>query len=244
MLKQILAKKVKEVAELKKRETFDSLLKIIDDTNTRNFAEAISRPGKVNIIAEIKKASPSRGVLVPDLDPVRIAAEYSSLGAAALSVLTDEAFFQGHKDYIPLIKRVAPLPILRKDFIIDELQIYESRAIGADAILLIVAILSSAQLQAFLETTHKLNMSALVEVHNETELQKVLATDAAMIGINNRDLEDFSVDLGTTARLLPKIPAGKIIVSESGIQKKKDIPPGVNAVLIGEGLIKDRSLFQ
>jgi indole-3-glycerol phosphate synthase len=244
MLKQIISQKEKEVAALKKRETIDSLLKKIDDTDTRDFAEAISRPGKVNIIAEIKKASPSRGVIVPDFDPVRIASEYTSLGAAALSVLTDKEFFQGHQDYISLIKQISPLPILRKDFIIDELQVYESRAIGADAILLIAAILSSSQLKTFLKTAHGLEMSALVEVHNEKELEKVLDAEAALIGINNRDLKDFSVDLGTTTRLLPKIPSGKIIVSESGILKKEDIPAGVQAVLIGEGLTKNSSLLQ
>lgn len=244
MLKKILEQKKKEVAELKKMATIDTFLERIDATKTRDFLAAIAQPGKVNVIAEIKKASPSRGVIVQDFNPVKIAADYSSIGAAALSVLTDEQFFQGHRDYISQIKQVVALPILRKDFIIDELQIYESRAIGADAVLLIASILSKEQLASCLKTTHKLDMQALVEVHNEKELNNVLATDAKIIGINNRNLTDFSVDLNITKNLAPKIPKDKVIVSESGIFKKEDIPQNVNAVLIGEGLVKNSALLQ
>ncbi|MBU0581310.1 MAG: indole-3-glycerol phosphate synthase TrpC, partial [Candidatus Margulisbacteria bacterium] len=189
------------------------------------------------------KASPSKGIIVKDFNPVTIAAEYTSLGAAALSVLTDEKFFLGHKDYISLIKQISPLPILRKDFILDKLQIYESRALGADAVLLIAAILSQEQIMNFLTICHQLNMQALVEVHNESDLQKALNTSANIIGINNRNLEDFSVDLNTTIKLLPLVPQDKIIVSESGIFNKADIPLGINAVLIGEGLTKNIKLF-
>ncbi len=244
MLNTIIERKKIEVAELKARETIESLIVKIDGTTTRDFKTAISRPGKVNVIAEVKKASPSRGIIVNDFDPVRIALDYTSLGAAALSVLTDEQFFQGHKDYLTRIKQISPLPLLRKDFIIDELQIYEARAIGADAVLLIAAILTPEQLRTFQKTAHDLTMSALVEVHNEQELEQALAAGASIIGINNRDLKDFTMDLTTTPRLMKMIPEGKVIVSESGIKTRGDITQGVNAVLIGEGLVNNIDLLQ
>ncbi len=243
MLKQIIAQKKKEVAELKQKETIKSLLQRIDDTKTRDFKAAISRPGKVNIIAEVKKASPSRGVIVKDFDPVRIASEYTALGAAALSVLTDEQFFQGHPDYISRIKQLSPLPILRKDFILDELQIYESRALGADAILLIARILTPEQLSAFYKKAAELSLAVLVEVHNEPELNMALKAGADIIGINNRDLEDFTIDLTLTKRLSPHVPPEIVLVGESGYTRKEDIPKELNAVLIGEGLVQNNNLL-
>ncbi|MFC1517302.1 indole-3-glycerol phosphate synthase TrpC [Candidatus Margulisiibacteriota bacterium] len=245
MLDKILKHKQIEVAQLKKTTSTDTFLQQIDATQTRDFANAISQAGKINVIAEIKKASPSKGVLIEHFNPAQIAGDYTSIGAAALSVLTDEKFFQGSNDNISLVKQVSELPILRKDFIIDDLQLYESRAIGADAVLLIASILTAEEISSFLKTIHKLDMEALVEIHNEDDLNKVMnIAGIRIIGINNRNLTDFKVDLNTTKMLLPKIPKDKIIVSESGMFKKDDIPQGVNAVLIGEGLLKNSSLIQ
>jgi indole-3-glycerol phosphate synthase len=244
MLDKIIEQKKNEVKALKEKETIAGFANIITSLPaTRDFIKAISSLEKINVIAEVKKASPSKGVIVENFNPVKIAAAYTEKGAAALSVLTDEQFFQGRKEYINEIKKVSKLPILRKDFIIDELQIFESRAIGADAILLIAAVLTKDQLDTFMEIAASLGLACLVEVHNKEELAKVLQTKANIIGINNRNLKDFSVDLNTTLSLLKNIPEGKIIVGESGYFTKEDIPAGVNAVLIGEGLTKNPDII-
>ena len=188
----------------------------------------------------MKCASPSRGRLIADFDPVRIAGVYEQNGAAAISVLTDEKYFAGHKNYLTQIKQKVKLPLLRKDFIIDPLQIYETRAIGADAILLIVHVLGK-KLAEFILLSKELGLSPLVEVHTEEELELALAADAEIIGINNRNLDTFVTDIETSRKLRAQIPADKIVVAESGIMSRADIEflmqANIHAFLIGEALI-------
>lgn len=211
----------------------------------RDFRAAlIGKTDDVRIIAEVKKASPSRGVIRDEFDPLGLAKEYEANGASAVSVLTEEAYFQGSLEYLRLIKEKTGLPVLRKDFIIDEYQIYEARSAGADAVLLIAAILDEKALKNFLWLTEALGMAALVEVHDEEEIKKVLEAGASLIGVNNRDLKTFKVDINTTVRLAPLVPKDKIVVSESGIRERADIlllkKAGVNAFLIGEALVKEK----
>ena len=198
----------------------------------------------IRLIAEVKKASPSRGVIRPDFDPVEIARIYASNGVSAISVLTETRYFQGSLNHLKDIRNTLGdkrPPLLRKDFITDPYQIYESRAYGADSLLLIVALLNLQQLVELLELSHELDMSCLVEVHNEAELDIALRSKARTIGINNRDLRTFTVDITTTERLRPLIPKDKIVVSESGIKNRRDTEKlrqwGVDAVLIGESLM-------
>lgn len=203
-------------------------------------AALAAKPGP-RVIAEVKKASPSKGVIRRDFDPVKIATSYEAGGASAISVLTDEKFFQGHPGYLAMVKEAVKLPVLRKDFLIDPWQVYESRAIGADAILLIVAVLSGSQLSEYLEIAHQLGMQALVECHDRAELEVALGTSARIIGINNRDLRSFEVSLQTTLEMVPLIPDDRLLVSESGIHTREDIEAlaehSVAAVLIGEALM-------
>ena len=208
-----------------------------------DFASAL--PGdRVRLIAEVKKASPSGGVIRSDFDPVAIAQTYASNGASAISVLTESRHFQGSLNYLKDIRDALGdkrLPLLRKDFIFDPYQIYESRAYGADSLLLIVAILTPKKLEELLELSHQLGMSCLVEVHDEAELEVALRSQTGIIGINNRDLSNFTVDLTTTERLRPLIPADRIVVSESGIKDSGDMEKlrqwGVDAALVGESLM-------
>jgi indole-3-glycerol phosphate synthase len=209
---------------------------------TLDLAAALRGDG-IRLIAEVKKASPSRGIIRPDFDPVEIAKIYADNGAAAVSVLTEAGYFQGSLDYLRDIRNVLSnkLPLLRKDFIFDPYQVYESRAYGADSLLLIVAILKPKDLKGLLRLSHELDMSCLVEVHNEAEVEIALQSEAKIIGINNRDLTTLSVDITTTERLRPLIPPDRIVVSESGIKERADIEKlsrlGVDAVLIGESLM-------
>jgi len=198
----------------------------------------------IRLIAEIKKASPSRGVIRADFDPVAIARIYAANGAAVISVLTESKYFQGSLSHLKDIRDGLGnrrLPLLRKDFIFDPYQVYQSRAYGADSLLLIVAILTSEKLGELLELSHELGMSCLVEVHNEAELETALKSQAKIIGINNRDLKTFTVDLTVTERICPLIPRDRIVVSESGIKDRSDIEKmkgwGVDAVLVGESLM-------
>jgi indole-3-glycerol phosphate synthase len=207
------------------------------------------RGDKVRLIAEVKKASPSKGIICPDFNPVNIAKTYAANGAAAISVLTEPKYFLGSLDYLLDIKKALaakPLPLLRKDFIFDPYQIYEARAYGADCLLLIVAMLSPAQLSELLQLSQQLGMMNLVEVHNAAELEIALKSGAPVIGINNRDLNTFKVDLKTTSTLRPLIPADRLVVSESGIRTRKDMLQlqewGVNAALIGEALMTSPDL--
>jgi indole-3-glycerol phosphate synthase len=213
-----------------------------EQTSALDLASALRGDG-IQLIAEVKKASPSRGIIRPDFDPVEIAKIYAGNGAAAVSVLTEALHFQGSLEHLKNIRKALPdkLPLLRKDFIVDPYQIYESRAYGADSLLLIVAILEPEKLQELLGISHELNMSCLVEVHNEAEVEIALKSQAKIIGINNRDLNTFGVDLATTERLRPLIPRDRIVVSESGIKERTDIEKlrrlGIDAVLIGESLM-------
>lgn len=213
----------------------------------KNFADALRAGDYVSLIAEIKPASPSRGDLNTNADPVKIARVYDENGASAISVLTDRQFFKGDLNNLKAARVGADIPLLRKDFIIDEYQVFESRALQADAILLIARILDDAQLRAYRELAKALEMSALVEIHDERELERALKSDAKIIGINNRNLADFTLDLGTTELLAPKIGRAsdgdaKIIVSESGIFTRADVEraanAGADAVLVGEALMR------
>ncbi len=208
---------------------------------TRDFSGALRRcDGGLRLIAEIKKASPSRGLIVGDFDPVAIARRYGELGASAYSVLTDRLFFQGSIDYLQLVSRSFSLPVLRKEFIIDESQIFQSRLIGADAILLIVAALDPSQLGDYLQLAAAIGLHVLVEVHDRNELDRAIEKGAPIIGVNNRDLKDFSLKLQTSLLLRPFIPSDVIAVSESGMKTSADITlieqASFDAVLIGEGL--------
>jgi indole-3-glycerol phosphate synthase len=248
ILETIVAHKKLEVARLGQRKvTVDELKSEAQQHGARrDFASALRRPkgGPVALIAEVKKASPSAGIICQDFDPVRIAREYQEAGASCLSVLTDEKFFQGSLGYLQQIRAAVTLPLLRKDFIIDERQIPESIEWGADAILLIVAILSDGQLEKYLALAAAADLAALVEVHDEAELDRALAAGADMIGVNNRDLKSFKVDLATTERLANRF-RGKggngLLVAESGIRSREDVLRlarcGANAILVGEALM-------
>lgn len=210
---------------------------------TRDFGSAIKRNGeKIKLIAELKKASPSKGLIRKDFDPIKICSIYDEKNVNAISVLTEEDFFQGHLSYIKTVKDIASKPILRKDFIFDEYQIYESRVNHADAILLIAAILEKNQAKEYLHLAEELGLHVLFEVHDEYDLEKALSIDADIIGINNRNLKTLKIDLTTTFRLKKDIPRGKTVVSESGIKDRNDViklqDAGVDAMLIGTSLME------
>jgi indole-3-glycerol phosphate synthase len=239
-LKEILAEKRKEVGILKKGGV--STGRENDIPPTRDFKGAISIPDRICLIAEIKFASPSAGVIREGTDPITIGRTYEGAEAAAISLLTDKVFFHGDLNYLPQLKRAVSLPILRKDFIVDEIQVRESLLWGADAVLLIVRILSRQQLKELLDTCKKLGLAALTEVHDRDEVQTAIECGADIIGINNRNLDTFEVDLQTTIELAPLIPDRHILVGESGIGDGKDIRKlhgmGINAVLVGSALMK------
>ncbi|MBI5557325.1 MAG: indole-3-glycerol phosphate synthase TrpC [Deltaproteobacteria bacterium] len=239
ILDTIVAHKREEVKALLARGLSDPDQEIAPP---RGFQRALTGYGGMALIAEAKKASPSKGVICADFDPVHIAGQYQAGGAQAMSVLTDEKFFQGSLAYIPLVRAAVALPVLRKDFIIHEAQIREAARFGADAILLIAAILETNQIREFLAQSRELGLDVLVEVHDEPELEKALAAGSPLIGINNRNLRDFSMDLDTTFRLKRLIPPGIPVVSESGIRNVEDIRrltgAGVTAVLVGETLMR------
>ena len=243
ILDRILARKVEEIAErrlemplLEMRTRAESSVIL-----TLDMLSALQKD-KVALIAEIKRASPSAGVLVDDFAPVMMAATYAYNGAAAISVLTDEGFFQGSLRYLRAVRQAVEVPILRKDFIIDPYQVYEGRVAGADTILLIVAALSDVQLRDLHDLTIELGMSALVEVHNESEMARALQINSRLIGINNRDLGTFDVDLETTARLASMVNDDVVLVAESGIRNAQDVRTmgsyGADAILVGESLVK------
>ena len=244
ILDRIIEQKKITLAERKRSVTLDRLIEQARNQQpVRDFATALTRPGKVNIIAEAKKASPSKGVIRADFDPVNIARCYETNGAGAVSILTEEHFFQGHIDFLAAVRRSVTIPLLRKDFIIDPYQVYEARAAGADALLLIAAVLDSSDLQSLLQLVQDLGMHALVEVHTEDELEKALKVNPSIIGINNRNLDNFVTDIETTLRLQALVPDNIITVSESGIDTQDDIRRlrdcGVNAFLIGESLMRE-----
>jgi len=248
ILDEIVRAKAEELTR-RKQDIPLSEMEAISSKNSKrakNFAAAL-RGDDIRLIAEVKRASPSKGLLCPDLDPVKLAQTYAQNGAAAISVLTEERYFHGSLEHLSAIStkregwRERDIPILRKDFILEPYQVYESRAYGADALLLIVAILSDEQLTELLSLSHKLGMKCLVEVHDEAELKRALSSGAQLIGINNRDLKTFAVDLATTKRLRPLVPPDRIVVSESGIRDRGHVHMlrewGVDAILVGEALV-------
>ncbi|MGN0624197.1 MAG: indole-3-glycerol phosphate synthase TrpC [Oscillospiraceae bacterium] len=210
-----------------------------------SFSKAIKQD-RLSVISEVKKASPSKGLIRPDFEPVKIAAQYEAAGADAISCLTEEYYFQGSSEYLKNIRSCVKLPILRKDFIIDEYQIYEAKTIGANAVLLISAILSPQQMKEYSELAHSLGLECLVEVHNEEEYRKTEGFKADMLGINNRDLYTFEVDLNTTGRLKEIVGEQSVLVSESGIASNADMKQvrslGADAVLIGETLMRSNNI--
>jgi indole-3-glycerol phosphate synthase len=212
----------------------------------RGFAAALARSPAPRVVAEVKRRSPSRGEIRRDFDPVACAQAYAEGGAAAISVLTDERFFGGHLSFLSKIRAAVALPLLRKDFLIDAYQVDEARVAGADAVLLIAAALSQAELVALRERAALRQLDALVEVHDESELERALDAGAHLIGINNRDLRSFETDLGVTLRLAPRIPPGIVVVAESGIASREDIRrlerAGVHAFLVGESLMRQDDL--
>ncbi len=245
ILPLILATKRDEVAALRARETMPDLMaRAADQPPTRGFARALAASPNLVLIAEVKKASPSKGVIRADFDPATIARAYHAGGAACLSVLTDETYFQGSLDYLSQIRAATPLPLLRKDFVIDVAQIYEARVAGADAILVIVAAVPSpARIAEFVHVAGLLGMDALVEVHDARELALASEAGARLIGVNNRDLATFAVRLETSEELLPLLPPGALGVAESGVFTNADVQrmrtAGAQAVLVGESLMRE-----
>ncbi len=212
----------------------------------RSLFDALSQKQHMAIIAEIKKASPSKGILVEDFDPLRIANDYFAIHVDAISILTETDYFLGRPEYLEAVSKVSPIPLLRKDFVIDEYQLYESKLLGADAVLLIASILDEKTFQTFFDIATNLGLDCLCEAHNEEEIKKIEQVGGNIIGINNRDLKTFAQDIQTTIRLLPFISKGKIVVSESAIKTPDEInmlkQAGVSAVLIGETFMKSENM--
>jgi indole-3-glycerol phosphate synthase len=251
ILDEIVLHKRHEVAAARARISEAELRARITELEepTRGFAQALKdsrATGRTTIIAEVKKGSPSKGVIRPGFDPLAIAETYAAGGAACLSVLTDERFFLGHLRYLRLIREQVRLPLLRKDFVCDPYQIVEARCAGADAILLIAAMLELEQLRDFAALARELSLDVLLEVHDEAELATALQTDCELIGINNRDLRTFATELATTERLLPRIPPERFVVAESGIHSRADIErlqaAGAGAFLVGESLMRETDI--
>jgi indole-3-glycerol phosphate synthase len=243
ILERIVASKRREVAQRRASVPDSALQRLLATAPpVRDFRAALALGTGVRLIAEIKKASPSAGVLRADFDPVALARTYAASGAAALSVLTDEPFFQGNLDYLRAIRAAVDLPLLRKDFLLDRYQLLEARVAGADAVLLIAEILDDATLQHLLSEAQALGMHALVELYEPANLSRVLAAGAKLVGVNNRDLRTFVTRLEHTLELAPKVPADCLLVSESGIRTRADIArlaaAGVKAVLIGETFMR------
>jgi indole-3-glycerol phosphate synthase len=249
ILKKILDKKLEEIANRKQRMSIADLEEIAQGVEKpRGFYKALQHKvsaKKPAIIAEIKKASPSQGVIREDFQPITIGLDYAMNGAACLSVLTDKEFFQGAEAYLSMVRERCPLPVIRKDFMIDPYQIYESHALGADCILLIVAALGDSQMHELAETATKLGMDVLVESHDAEELERALKLDTKLIGINNRNLRTFETALQTTLSLKAMIPEDRIIITESGIHSQEDVQlmldNGIFAFLVGESFMRAES---
>lgn len=246
VLNKIMQHKIEEVAYVKSSLSHEDVRAMADDqVDTRGFVMALQTKLDENlnaVIAEVKKASPSKGIIRENFIPEKIAESYAEHGAACLSVLTDQEFFKGHMDYMVAARAACDLPVLRKDFMVDEYQVFEARANGADCILLIVAALEDGLMQDLAGRAIELGMDVLVEVHDGQELERGLKLDMPMIGINNRDLRDFTTSLDTTIALLKDIPAGKIVVTESGIHTAADVllmrQHKVNTFLVGEAFMR------
>ncbi len=245
ILDDIVENKQKEVHEAKKKVPLSLLESTLSKLRPAKGFLSLSRSREgVKIIAEVKKASPSKGVFVSDFDPIRVAKSYEENGAFAISVLTDSCFFQGSLEYLKSIRNEVELPLLRKDFTIDSYQIYEARCYGADMVLLIVSILEKEQIKEFCLIAEELGMDAIVEVHDEKELEIALSAGSKIIGINNRDLRTFKVDINTSIRLANLIPEDVLVISESGIKEANDIASlyreGISTFLVGEALMKGK----
>jgi len=246
ILNKILETKKVEIAAAKAKIGLPEMQALAESApKTRDFIGSIRKKivaGKAAVIAEIKKASPSKGVIRPDFKPSEIALSYEKGGAACLSVLTDVEYFQGSSEYLKLARAACKLPVLRKDFMIDEYQVYEARAMGADCILLIAAAIDLSKMRELENIAHKLGMSVLVEVHNGEELELALQLETPLLGINNRNLRTFEVTLDTTLGLLNRLPQGKIVVTESGIFTTEDVKlmrnNQVNTFLVGEAFMR------
>ena len=247
ILQRILARKREEVDEHRSRTPPAELrARAADAPATRGFLRALKahiESGDAAVIAEVKKASPSKGVIRANFDPVAIARRYEAGGAACLSVLTDVDFFQGADEYLVAAREACTLPVLRKDFIVDEYQLHEARALGADAVLLIAAALDDARLAGFAALAAELGLDALAEVHDATELERVLRLPLPLVGVNNRDLRTFGVSLDTTLALKDRLPADRVLVTESGIAAPADVArmrdAGVHAFLVGEAFMRE-----
>ncbi len=247
ILDQIVTTKWREIEAAKARYSETTLeQKLQNLPDVRDFTSALDMPGEVRIIAEVKKASPSVGVIRDDFDPVHIAKTYCAHGAACLSVLTDEKYFQGHLDYLIAIRKEVDVPILRKEFILDRYQLLEARLASADAVLLIAEILPGKRLKELCSQASELGLHVLIELHDSHELQRVIDTGARLIGINNRDLRTFQTRLEHTIDLMPKIPEEILVVSESGIRSHDDLKflakHGISAVLVGESLMRSNDI--
>jgi indole-3-glycerol phosphate synthase len=246
ILNKILGRKAEEISDRMARKPLSLLQSGLSSASPcRGFIDALLQKqsdGNPAVIAEIKKASPSKGVIREDFRPVEIAQSYASSGAACLSVLTDVDFFQGHDDYLSLAREACLLPVIRKDFIVDEYQVYEARVLGADCILLIVAALSDDQLKHLYDLAVDIGLDVLVEVHDAAELDRALVLGLSLVGINNRNLRTFETSLDTTIDLLSRVPDGCLVVTESGIHTIDDVHQmqshGVNAFLVGEAFMR------
>lgn len=243
ILEEIVAVKKKTVEESKKKFSLDLLIRQSEEAGpSPSFIKSINVPGQLSIIAEMKKMSPSAGTLVADYSPEELAKIYQSAGAKGLSVLTEEHYFEGSPEHVKLAQKSSSVPILRKDFILDPYQVYESKLIGASAVLLIVAILDKKVFSQLKKLCEKLKMDVLVEVHDESQMESALSEGSSLIGINNRNLKDLSIELQTTFQLIKKVPKNTCVVSESGIQSPEVIrdlkAAGVRAALIGESILK------
>jgi indole-3-glycerol phosphate synthase len=243
ILDEIVCSKRDEVAAARKIQSLEELEQQAEEAPAaRDFRAALARPGPIRLIAEIKKASPSANVIRPDFEPTTIARAYEKHGASCLSVLTDAPHFKGHLTHLGQVRTAVAIPLLRKDFLIDEYQVAEARVAGADAILLIAEILDDQTLAQFLELAKRWKMAALVEFHDAANLHRVLASGADLIGINNRDLNNFHTDLEHTLRLRDQIPSNVVLVAESGIRTRADVErleaAGISAILVGESLMR------
>lgn len=243
ILQEIVKRKRHEVEESRKKRPLRELKSFVSAASMpRDFYDLSRQTDDIKIIAEVKKASPSKGVISRDFDPVRIASAYENAGAFAISVLTDEKYFMGSLDYLSEVKRSVSIPVLRKDFMVDQYQIYEARSYGADIILLIVSVLDAVTIREFRDLAQELGMSSIVEVHDESELEVALEAESRIIGINNRDLKTFDVDLNTSERLVRQIPDDVVVISESGISDADNISRlleyGISTFLIGESFMR------
>ena len=243
ILEKIVNHKLTEIAAAKAARPLEDVAAAADNAAApRNFLAALQNATGIGLIAEVKKASPSKGIIRADFDPVAIAQIYAESGASCISVLTDENFFQGHLDYLTAIKQQVKIPLLRKDFIIDEYQVFEARAAGADAVLLIAECLEADQLIGLHKRIRALGMTPLVELYDEQNVEKVMAADPVLVGVNNRDLNTFEVDLSHSVKVKQLLPESVTFVSESGIYSRSDVEmlekSGVDAMLVGESLMR------